>query len=159
MVVANHTIRALGLRSLAVAVFAMSAVTVGVSTAHAGPTGAQSELAAITGQGTGKVIISPTHSLQGAFDARVKVEVQQTSPNAAFVVTAGGGDAVIDGVCPGIPANPVATLVTSAGGAGAVEFERSNPSTLSGTKFEVELRLTGSDGTVLQSGCMIITAK
>ena len=156
---ATRRFRALGLRNLAAAMLIMCAGTVGVSAAHADPTGAQSDLTAVAGQGAGKVIISPTHALQGAFDAHVKVEVQQTSPNTTFVVTAGGGDAVIDGVCPGIPAGQVATLVTSPGGAGAVEFERSNPSTLSGTKFEVELRLTGSDGTVLQSGCMVITAK
>jgi hypothetical protein len=148
-----------GLRNLAVAVYAVGVAVVGISAAHAVPAGAQSDFTAVAGQGAGKVIISPTHALQGAFDAHVKVEVHQTSPNTTFVVTAGGGDAVIDGVCPGIPAGQVATLVTSPGGAGAVEFERSNPSTLSGTRFEVELRLTGSDGTVLQSGCMIITAK
>jgi hypothetical protein len=151
--------RALGWRKVAIAMLMMSAGTVGVTAAHADPAGAQSDLTAVTGQGAGKVIVPPTHALEGAFDAHVKVEVQQTSPRTTFVVTAGGGDAVIDGVCPGIPANPVATLVTSPGGAGAVEFERSNPSTLSGTRFEVELRLTGSDGTVLQSGCMIITVK
>jgi hypothetical protein len=148
-----------GVRNRAAAVFAVGVAVIGVSAAHADPAGAQSDLTAVAGQGAGKVVISPTHALQGAFDAHVKVEVHQTSPNTTFLVTAGGGDAVIDGVCPGIPVGQVATLLTSPGGAGAVEFERSNPSTLSGTRFEVELRLTGSDGTVLQSGCMIITAK
>jgi hypothetical protein len=152
-------IRAIRFRNLAVAGLAVGATIVGISAAHADPNGAQSDLTAVTGQGAGKVIISPTHALQGAFDAHVKVEVHQTSPNTTFVITAGGGDAVIDGVCPGIPTSQVGTLATSPGGAGAVEFERSNPSTLSGTRFEVRLRLTGSDGTVLQSGCMIITAK
>jgi hypothetical protein len=137
-----------------------AAVVAGASGARAdSPVGGQSVLTAISGEGTGQVVITPTGANQGSFDARVKVEVQQTSPNTTFVITAGGGDSVLDGVCPGTPSNPVATLDTSAGGAGAVEFERSNPNTLSGAMFELELRLTGSDGTVLQSGCMVITAK
>jgi hypothetical protein len=131
-----------------------------VSTAQADPAGAQSELTALSGAGAGMVIISPTSANQGSFDARVKVNIHDTAPNTHFIVTAGGGDAVLDGICTGAPpSNQVATLDTSSGGAGAVEFERSNPNSLSGLRFEVMLRVTGSDGTVLQSGCMIITVK
>jgi hypothetical protein len=43
----------------------------------------------------------------------------------------------------------VATLTTSAGGAGAVEFERSGGPTIS---FDLFLRVIGDDGTVLEAG-------
>jgi hypothetical protein len=68
-----------------------------ISAAQADPTSAQSELTALIGQGEGKVIISPTSAGGGTFDAHVKVNVHNTMPNTHFIVTAGGGDATIDG--------------------------------------------------------------
>jgi len=50
----------------------------------------------------------------------------------------------------------VATLTTSAGGAGAVEFERSGGPTIA---FDLFLRVIGGDGTVLESECMVIIGK
>jgi hypothetical protein len=132
---------------------------VGTPTAYADPAGAQSELTAVAGQGVGLVIISPTSAGQGTFDARVTVNIRDAAPNTTFAVTRGGGDATLDGVCAGTVFGQVATLDTSSGGAGAVEFERTNSSSPSGSRFEVMLRLIGADGTVLQSGCMIITVK
>lgn len=129
------------------------------STAYADPAGAQSELTAVAGHGAGKVVISPTSAAQGTFDARVTVNIRDAAPNTTFAVTRGGGDATIDGVCTGTVFGQVATLDTSSGGAAAVEFERTNTSSLSGSRFEVMLRVIGSDATVLQSACMIITVK
>jgi hypothetical protein len=129
------------------------------STAYADPAGAMSELTAVAGQGVGLVIISPTSAAQGTFDARVTVNIHDAAPNTTFAVSRGGGDATIDGVCTGTVFGQVATLNTSTGGAGAVEFERTNTSSPSGSRFEVMLRLIGADGTVLQSECMIITVK
>jgi hypothetical protein len=129
------------------------------STAQADPTGARSLLTAVTGIGTGEVTISPTSADQGTFDARVSVNVHDAAPDTTFAVTRGGGDGVPDGVCNGTVFGQVATLTTSTGGAGAVEFERSVSTTPSGTRFDVMLRLLGSDGSVLQSQCMTITAK
>jgi hypothetical protein len=127
--------------------------------AYADTTGAQSVLTAVAGQGTGLVTIAPTSAAQGSFDARVAVNLHDAAPNTSFAVTRGGGDSDIDGVCTGTAFGQVATLTTSPGGAGAVEFERVNPSSPSGLQFEVMLRLLGSDGSVLQSNCMIITVK
>jgi hypothetical protein len=145
--------------ALLVAIIVALALGVGISAAAADPTGAHSVLTAVTGQGTGLVNIAPTSGAQGSFDARVTVNVHDAAPNTTFAVTRGGGDAIIDGVCTGTVFGQVATLTTSSGGGGAVEFERTNPSSLSGTQFEVMLRLLGSDGSVLQSACMIITVK
>jgi hypothetical protein len=89
----------------------------------------------------------------------VKVNVHDAAADITFAITAGGGGPVTDGICNGTAFVQVATLTTSPGGAGAVEFERSNPNTLSGSSFDVLLRLLGSDGTILQSQCMTITAK
>jgi hypothetical protein len=145
-------------RSAATILFTLALAATSVGSAQADPAGAQSELTAVNGQGAGLVNIAPTSAAQGTFDARVTVNVHGSAPNTTFAVTRGGG-ATIDGVCTGTVFGQVATLTTSSGGAGAVEFERTNPNSPSGSQFEVMLRLLGGDGTVLQSPCMIITVK
>jgi hypothetical protein len=64
-------IRIRGFRSLAVGLFAACAALIAAPAAQAGPTGAMSALTAVTGQGTGMVIVSPTSAGKGDFDARV----------------------------------------------------------------------------------------
>jgi hypothetical protein len=124
------------------------------SAAYADPTGAQSTLTAVTGQGVGLVIVSPTSAGQGTFDARVKVTIHDAAPNTTFTVTRAVDPA--DGVCTSTEFVTVATLTTSAGGAGAVEFERSGGPTMS---FDLFLRVIGDDGSVLESACMTIIGK
>jgi hypothetical protein len=150
-------IRAIVLRNLAIAVFAVGAATVGVPSAQADPTGAQSELIAVTGQGVGNVIVSPNHSLHGTFDAHVKVNLHGAAPDTSITITR-AVDIPSDGVCTSTDFVTVATLTASAGGAGAVEFERSGGPP-EGSSFHLFLRVTGDDGSVLQSGCMVITVK
>jgi hypothetical protein len=57
-----------------------------------------------------------------------------------------------------LPGNPA--LVTSAGGAGALHFEiqRGAPF-FDGVSFDVQWRVVGTDGTVLQSDCFTVTVK
>jgi hypothetical protein len=107
------------------------------------------------GQGTGRVIVSPTSAGQGTFDAQVKVNIHNAAPNTTFTVTR-AVDSPADGSCTSTDFVTVATLTTSAGGAGAVEFERSGGPT---TSFDLFLRVIGDDGTILESGCMVITPK
>jgi hypothetical protein len=121
---------------------------------QADPTGAQSELTAVTGQGTGRVIVSPTSAGQGIFDAQVKVNIHNAAPNTTFAITR-AVDSPADGTCTSTDFVTVATLTTSAGGAGAVEFERSGGT----TSFDLFLRVIGDDGTVLESECMVIIPK
>jgi hypothetical protein len=121
---------------------------------QADPTSAQSELTAVTGQGMGRVIVSPTSAGQGIFDAQVKVNIHNAAPNTTFTVTR-AVDSPADGTCTRYDFVTVATLTTSAGGAGAVEFERSGGT----TSFDLFLRVIGDDGTVLESECMIIIPK
>ena len=152
-------IRIRGFRSLAVGLFVACAAMIAAPAAQADPTGAMSALTAVTGQGTGLVIISPTSAGQGDFDARVKINIHDAAPNTTFSITR-AIDGVADGICTSTDFGPVATLTTSAGGAGAVEVERGmrhGPGTT--MPFDVLLRATGSDGTVLQSGCMTIIGK
>jgi hypothetical protein len=125
------------------------------SAASADPSGDQSDLTAVIGQGVGQVIVSPTAALgHGAFDARVTVNIHQTTPDTTFTVIR-AADPTPDGVCTNTVFGAVATLQTSSGGAGAVEFERTGPL----LNFDLLVRVVGEDGTVLQSDCMTITAK
>lgn len=102
----------------------------------------------------GKVIVSPTSSDVATFVAQVKVNIHNATSNTTFVVTR-AVDAPADGVCTSTVFGAVATLRTSAGGAGAVEFERTGPL----LNFDLFIRVVGDDGTVLQSQCMIIIGK
>lgn len=145
-----------GLRGLAVVLFTACAATMAAPAALADPTGAQSELTAVTGQGMGLIIVSPTRAGQGDFVAQVKVNIHDAAPNTTFTITR-AVDAPADGICTSTDFVTVATLQTSAGGAGAVEFVRSGGQ--EGSKFDLFLRVLGSDGSVLQSGCMTITVK
>lgn len=127
----------------------------GAPSAQADPAGAQSQLVAVTGHGTGLVIISPTSSLgHGVFDAQVKVNIHDAAPNTSWTVTR-AGDFPADGVCNPVVVGTVAHFETSAGGAGAVEFERTGAP----SDFDLQVTVTGADGTVLQSGCMTIHIK
>ena len=129
-------IRIRAFRSLAVGLFVACAAMIAAPAAQAGPTGAMSALTAVTGQGTGLVIVSPTSAGKGDFDARVKVNIHDAAPDTTFTVTRAVDAA--DGLCTSTDFVPVATLTTSAGGAGAVEFNvavaaagRLSPSTCS----------------------------
>jgi hypothetical protein len=153
-------IRRFGIRGLAVGLFAACAALVAAPAAQADPTGDMSALTAVTGQGTGLVIISPTSAGRPDFDARVKINIHDAAPNTTFSITR--AIAPPHSGCANFvtPFDPVATLTTSAGGAGAVEVERGmrhGPGTT--MSFDVLLRATGSDGTVLQTECMTIIGK
>ena len=143
-----------GLRWLVVVPLAAWAAIAAVPAAYADPTGAQSELSAVSGQGTGKVIVSPTSAPEANFVAQVKVIINNAAPHTTFTVTR-AAEGPADGVCTSTAFAPVATLTTSAGGAGAVEFKRTGP----GLNFDLFLRVTGTDGSVLESGCMVIIGK
>ena len=67
------------LRGLAVALIMACAAMAATPAAQAEPTGAQSALTAVTGQGTGRVIVSPTSAGQGTFDAQVKVNLHKAA--------------------------------------------------------------------------------
>jgi len=154
-------IRRFGFRGLAVGMFAACAAMVAAPAAQADPTGDMSALTAVRGQGTGMVIVSPTSAGQGDFDARVKVNIHDTAPNTTFSVTR--AIAAPNTGCANFltPFDEVATLTTSAGGAGAVEFERGMRHGPGMTvSFDLMLRVVSPDGsTVLQSECMTIIGK
>jgi hypothetical protein len=148
------TTRTRGLRSLAGALLMLGAGIAAAPAVQAAPTGAQSELTAVTGQGLGKVVISPTSANIANFVAQVKVNIHNAAPNTTFTITR-AVDAPADGVCTSTDFGTVATLRTSAGGAGAVEFERTGPL----LNFDLRLQVVGDDGSVLVSQCMIIIGK
>ena len=124
------------------------------------PARAQSELTAITGLGTGRVIVSPTAQNQGTFAAEITINIHNAQPNTTFSVRR-TPDLVPDGICTGTNYIPFGeTFITSAGGAGATHFhfERGAPF-VSGVQFDVVFQVIGSDGSVLQSECMTVTVK
>ena len=129
-----------------------------VVAAHAEP-GLHSDLRAISGQGSGHVLISPTAEDQPTFDVQVEVNVQGMLPNSTFLVQR-RADLNPDGICTGttgwLTNGPI---TTSADGRGAQHFhvERGAPF-VSGVRFDVEFRVIGN-GTELRSDCMTVTVK
>jgi hypothetical protein len=134
--------------------------------AHAQP-GTHSELTAIAGRGAGMVEVAPTaHDVvaPGTFDIQGTVNVHHAAANTTFTVLR-RVDFTPDGVCTGatwmtLPPPNKQTLTTSNGGARALHFEitRGAP-LLDGVRFDVQWRLEGSDGSVLQSDCLTVTVK
>ncbi len=128
--------------------------------AHAEP-GLQSDLTAISGQGTGHVNVSPTahDDHDTVFIAQVTVNVQGARPNTSFTVTR-FVDQPPDGVCTETGGGfTLGTLTTSQGGAGAAHFVRMSGPSPKGFQFDLDFHLVGDDGTVLLSGCMTVTVK
>jgi hypothetical protein len=144
-----------------------------VSVAHAEP-GLQSNLIAISGQGTGHVDVSPTADDQNdtVFIAQGTAEIHDALANTTYVVQRAVDFTPNDGVCTIAPAPPagwlsLTTFTTSAAGAGAGHFTRvSNPPGPPGFQFDITFRVVkqNGDGTldlshVLMSGCMTVTVK
>lgn len=136
------------------------------ATAHAQP-GTHSELTAIAGQGAGRVEVSPTaHDVAapGTFDVQGTVNLHGATPATVFAVLR-RVDFNPDGACTGalwmaLPPPNEQALTTSEGGAGALHFEIFRGAPLfDGVRFDVEWRLEGSDGSVLQSDCLTVTVK
>lgn len=129
--------------------------------------GTHSDLTAIAGQGVGIVEVAPTaHDVVGpdTFDVQGTVNVHDAGPNTTLTVLR-RVDVNPDGVCTGaawlkLPAPNEQTITTSNGGAGALHFEISRGAPfLDGVSFDVQWRLEGSDGAVLQSTCSTVTVK
>jgi hypothetical protein len=142
---------------------AAGALTVG---AYADP-GTHSYLTAIAGQGAGVVEVAPVaDDVAGpdTFHVQGTVNVHGAAPNTTFTVLR-RVDLNPDGACTGamwmmLPAPNATSFTTSSGGAGALHFEISRGAPLlDGVSFDVQWRLEGSEGSVLQSDCLTVTVK
>lgn len=149
-------------------IFLGAALGAGALAAGAGADpGTHSELTAIAGQGAGRIEVAPTaHDVvgPGTFDVQGTVNVHGAAPDTTFTVLR-RVDLNPDGTCTGatwlnLPGTPTPALVTSHGGAGALHFEiaRGAPF-VDDVRFDVQWRLVGSDGSVLQSDCFTVTVK
>jgi hypothetical protein len=136
------------------------------ATASAEP-GTHSDLTAIAGQGAGLVEVAPTaHDVvgHGTFNVQGTVNVHDAAPDTTFTVLR-RVDLNPDGVCTGatwltLPPPNAQTFDTSESGAGALHFEISRGAPfLDGVSFDVQWRLVGSDGSILQSDCFTVTVK
>lgn len=145
----------------------------------------RSQLAALTGTGTGGVSVTPKAIAQGTFDADIKVRVQKARANATYIVQRApeiGRASAADGVCqraagmsPWGPSDAPAPafvtfmngttpyiVTTDALGAGSLDFEFLAPTIPAGTVFDVMFRLVDNlDAPTLdiRSGCFTITVK
>jgi hypothetical protein len=145
--------------------FALAAAALAVA-AQADP-GNNSRLTAVTGTGIGMVTVAPTaHDVAapGTFDVQGTVNIHHAAPETEFTVWR-RVDLNPDGVCTGatwmkLPPPNEQTFTTSSGGAGALHFEivRGAPF-FDGVSFDVQWRLTGADGSILQSDCLTVTVK
>src|SRR5712691_5121615 len=145
--------------------FALAAAALAVA-AHADP-GNNSRLTAIAGDGTGMVALAPTaHDVvaPGTFDVQGTINIHEAAPDTEFTVWR-RVDLNPDGVCTGatwmkLPPPNEQTFTTSNGGAGALHFEISRGTPfLDGVSFDVQWRLTGGDGSILQSDCFTVTVR
>jgi hypothetical protein len=149
-----------------ITILAVAAALSGVVAAGAqGDPGTHSALTATAGQGVGLVELAPTaHDVvgPGTFDVQGTVNVHHAAPNTSFTVLR-RVDFAPDGVCTGamwamLPEGPTA-FSTSPGGAGALHFEIARANLVDGQRFDVQWRLAGSDGSILESDCLTVTVK
>ena len=148
------------------AVVAAAAAVALAGGASADP-GTRSQLTTITGQGAGLVEVAPTaRDVVGphTFDVQGTVNVHDAAPATTFTVLR-RVDRNPDGICTSpsrlaLPPPNEPTLTTSNGGAGALHFEiaRGAPF-VDGVGFDVQWRLSGSDGSILESDCFTVTVK
>lgn len=136
------------------------------ATAQAEP-GTHSPLTAITGQGAGLVEVAPTaHDVVGpdTFNVQGTVNVHDAAPGTTFTVLR-RVDLNPDGVCTSaswmmLPPPNAQALTTDADGSGSLHFEISRGAPIvDGISFDVQWRLVGSDGSILQSDCFTVTVK
>jgi hypothetical protein len=129
--------------------------------------GTHSKLTATAGQGAGFVEVAPTaHDVVGpdTFDVQGTVNVHDATPDTTFTVLR-RVDLNPDGACTGatwltLPPSNAPAFTTSNGGAGALHFEISRGAPfVDGVSFDVQWRLVGNDGSVLQSDCFTVTVK
>jgi hypothetical protein len=152
-------LRSIRLALLAIAGLILSVVS-NLPAAAAALTGAHAPLTAVSGTGSGLVLIAPTAEDQGTFAVQITVNVHDASPNMTYTVSR-AVDLNPDGVCTlasGWLTN--GPLDTSSAGAGAAHFEvhRGAPF-VSGVRFDVQFRVLGADGSELRSECVTITVK
>jgi hypothetical protein len=147
-------------------VAALIAMAVVPTIAQAG-TGALGRLAATTGQGSGLIKLATTADDvvgPGTFDVQGTINVNDANPGTTFAVLR-RVDFTADGICTSstwlpLPPPNAPALTTSAGGAGALHFEISKGSPLlDGVLFDVQWRLAGDDGSVLESQCFTVSVK
>jgi hypothetical protein len=147
------------------AVLVLAAVA--LATGASADPGTRSKLTAIAGQGAGMVTVTPTaHDVAGpdTFDVQGTVNVHHATPSTTFTVLR-RVDLNPDGVCTGatwltLPPPNEQTLTTSNGGAAALHFQISRGAPFTdGVRFDVQWRLVGSDGSVLESDCFTVTVK
>jgi len=147
------------MRNTILALVTFGAAGVFALTATAEP-GLESALTAISGQGAGHVSVSPEARDRGqTFHAQVTVNVHGAARGTTFTVTR-YVDEPPDGICTEAGGGvTLGSFTTAADGSGAFHIERVSPGEMPGSQFDLDFHVLGSDGTLLESGCMTVTQK
>ena len=117
------------------------------------------ELSRLSGQGKGQVLVTLTAEDKPALAAQIEVQVNHMLPNSTFTVARRLGLPPLDGSCATTDWQPLGSITTSAGGAGAQHFEvHRQEQFISGFEFEIKFRVTGN-GTDLQTDCFSLKVK
>jgi hypothetical protein len=124
---------------------------------YAGGVG-HSELTAITGRGSGQVVVSPVPGGAGSFDVEITVNIHGAEPNTTFSIVR-APDFTPNGVCTGSFVPFGESLTTSEGGSGATHFQFHRDGFAAGVEFDVVFRALGSDGSIPESNCMEVRIK
>jgi hypothetical protein len=145
-------------RFLVVAAVVAALLVAAVAAVAQAEPGPESTLTAISGQGTGHVLVAPTAEDRPNFAVQVEVNVRDLLPNSTYTVQR-APDLNPDGVCTGTTWLSNGPVTTSQDGTGAAHFfvERGAPF-VSGVRFDVVFRLIGN-GAELRSHCMTVTVK
>jgi hypothetical protein len=148
-------------------VIALALATAALAAPARAEPGTHSDLIAIAGHGAGILEVAPTaHDVvgPGTFDVQGTANVHNATPGTTFTVLR-RVDLTPDGVCTGstwltLPSPNATAFTTSDGGSGALHFEISRGAPfLDGLRFDVQWRLVGTDGSILQSDCLTVTVK
>jgi hypothetical protein len=142
------------------------------------------KLTAVIGNGSGIVNVTPTAGVDGSFSAQINVAIHDAPPNTMFYVQRApeiGRPDSADGICqraageppwgPPTPSfltfplpagGPLLTLLTSAGGSGAVHIDFRAPTIPAGTRFDVMFRVVDdltNPVNDLRTDCFTVTVK
>ena len=128
------------------------------ASAFAGSSSATSPITAVSGSGSGTMVVAMSSRNHGTFVGEIAASIHGAAPNTVFTVQR-ALDPTPTGTCDSLGSYEVqGTLSVNSAGSGAVHLEKETPAP-SGFTFDVLFQYVGSDGSLLQSDCLTLTVK
>lgn len=126
--------------------------------AWAGSSSATSPVTAVTGSGSGSMVVAMSARAHGTFVGEITANIQGAGPNTTFTVQR-ALDPTPTGTCDSLGSYDVqGTLTVNGQGSGAAHLQKESQAP-TGFTFDVLFQFVGSDGSLLQSNCMTLTVK